>query len=465
MGKLGQLLVARGWITVQQLTRALKTQSVVGGRLGTCLLEMDALTEELLLKGLAEQLGVPAARVEDLRGIPEEVQELLPAKLARRCRAIPFQAMGGRLDVAMLDARNLGCQDEIAFATGKRLRIHVGNEVRIFEALEKYYDEELPARFGNLLDRLNRSRYLWEKEAPVAPDPARQPPSPLAPLAHDSFARPLRLEPPPHLPELPLPVAPGAASAASAIPPVPPPPAVSPATLPPVAPAREPAPRRPREVAPAGPAPSPAPAAAAAAPKAPVPPATRARTLSLTPQERAAIAGRRDGQPLPPPAGLEEALESLLVVHDREEVGDLLLAFLGARYRRVALFQASRDRVTAWRATGAGVDPEVFGRFTVGFDRPSLFLNLRGGSGLHLGPLPPMPSHRELATAWGGELPRECVMLPVRLKDRLVAIIYADRAESGPAGLHLEELKRLTDATVAAFERCILYKKQAVQGS
>src|SRR5215470_1738746 len=102
MAKLGQLLVARGWITVQQLTRALKNQNVVGGRLGTCLLELEALTEDLLLKGLSEQLGVPAARVEDLRGIPDEVQELVSAKLARRCRAIPFRAMGGRLDVAML---------------------------------------------------------------------------------------------------------------------------------------------------------------------------------------------------------------------------------------------------------------------------------------------------------------------------------------------------------------------------
>ena len=42
MAKLGQLLVARSWITVQQLTRALKNQNVAGGRLGTCLLEMDA---------------------------------------------------------------------------------------------------------------------------------------------------------------------------------------------------------------------------------------------------------------------------------------------------------------------------------------------------------------------------------------------------------------------------------------
>jgi len=141
MGKLGQILVARGWITVQQLTRALKNQNVVGGRLGTCLLEMDALTEDLLAKGLAEQLGVPAATLDDLHGIPEEVRDLLPAKLARRCRAVPFRALGGRLDVAMLDARNLACQDEIAFATGKRVKVHVGLEIRIFEALEKYYDE------------------------------------------------------------------------------------------------------------------------------------------------------------------------------------------------------------------------------------------------------------------------------------------------------------------------------------
>ncbi len=131
----------------------------------------------------------------------------------------------------------------------------------------------------------------------------------------------------------------------------------------------------------------------------------------------------------------------------------------------MALFQASRDEVSAWRAAGAGIDLKAFSAFSVGFDRPSIFLNLRGGSGLHLGPLAPMPIHRELAATWGGELPRDSVVMPVRLRGRLIAMIYADRAESGPAGLHLEELKRLTDATVAAFERCILFKKQAVRGA
>ena len=125
----------------------------------------------------------------------------------------------------MLDARNLACQDEIAFATGKRVRVHVANEIRIFEALEKYYDEECPSRFATLLDRLNRSRYLWEKEIQPPAAPHREV---LAPLEGDPFARPPRMQPPPELPDVP-----------------------GPAPAPSQAPQASQAPRRPRVVLPA----------------------------------------------------------------------------------------------------------------------------------------------------------------------------------------------------------------------
>ena len=184
MAKLGQLLVARGWITVQQLTRALKNQNVAGGRLGTCLLEMDALSEELLLKGLAEQHGVPAAGPDDLRGIPDEVLELIPDKLARRLRSVPFRVESSRLDLAVTDPRNLSAQDEIAFASGKRVKVFVAPEIRILEALEKYYGEECPSRFGMVLDRLNRARFLWDRDKPAAaPQPELTQPLPDSPFA------------------------------------------------------------------------------------------------------------------------------------------------------------------------------------------------------------------------------------------------------------------------------------------
>jgi hypothetical protein len=495
MGKLGQILVARGWITVQQLTRALKNQNVVGGRLGTCLLEMDALTEDQLAKGLSEQLGVPAAVVDEMRGIPEEVRELLPSKLARRCRAVPFRALGGRLDVAMLDARNLACQDEIAFATGKRVKVHVGLEIRIYEALEKYYDEECPSRFAHLLDRLNRSRYMWEREDP---ERATAPAEPTEVLDMGPFAPPPKLVPPP-LPEPALPPSPRRERALHPLPP-----------LAPVSPIGGAPPSRPLSVPLLRPPETARPAAAAELVDLPLrrPPPPPLRSVPLTPEEKAALAApeRSTAAPEPPappsnvvpiaaaapappsppapapaaasspvktasakspatpPATPEEVEDELRGTTDLEEVARLLLAFLAGRYRRAALFQVARNVVTGWRLAGEGVDNATFARFAVGFDQPSIFLNLRQGSGIHMGSLPPMPAHRELARAWGGELPRDCVMLPVRLKDRLVTVIYADRAENGAPGLPLDELRRLAAATAGAFERCIMGKKQRSTG-
>lgn len=440
MGKLGQLLVTRGWITVQQLTRALKNQTVVGGRVGTCLLEMDAISEEVLLKALAEHLGVPAANPDDLRGVPEEVLELIPEKLARRCRAVPFNVMGGRLDVAMMDPRNLSCQDELAFASGKRVKVHVAHELRVFEALERYYGEEMPSRLTLLLDRLNRSRYLWEKPAP---EPDLSSAAPLLP-GGDLFGGKAALPPP--LPEPSLP----------------------------------PTPRRAPQPVPFAPAAPPAPAATPP-PFAPAPRPPQ-RSVSLTAEERHELGLLLKEEPPPPapsppplavvapparpaPATVEEAEAALAASLDREEVGQILVRFLARAYRRAALFQVSKEKVTGWLIEGEGVDRAAFERFAVGFDQPSLFLNLRQGSGLHLGPMPPMPAHRELARAWGGELPQDCVLLPIRMKDRLVAVVYADGGRKGVAGVGLPQLQRLATATAAALERCILHRKRGVTRS
>jgi hypothetical protein len=588
MGKLGQLLVARGWITVQQLTRALQNQNAVGGRVGTCLLEMDVLGEDLLARSLAEQLGVPAAVIEDLRGIPDEVLRLIPEKLARRCRAIPFRLAGGRLDVAMQDPRNLVCQDEIAFACGRRVKVHVLHELRIYEALQRYYREDCPSRYSLLLDRLNRARYLWgakesagrhapgtpaaqrAQTAPAAPDLRTIPGTPAAGRAGGApgvfsaedraevlsalpseglLAEAPRMQPPP-LPEPELPPtprrrslfrsrsveapAPQAAGASEGVRELPPleeldlrstaPPrrqrgqpeeAEGPAaTLPPEAPpAAAPAPppvplpvQAPAAAPPIQPAASVAASAAAGArPAGAPPPPDLEATLALgpraartprpadvmapretaaprheraeVPHEKVAIteAERAElglaeapaaGATAPPaspreaPATIEEVEAAFAETTDSEEVGRILLGFLARSFRRVALFQATREHVSAWMARGDGIDQEAFARYGVSFKEPSVFLNLRQGSGIHIGPLPPMATHRELALCWGGGLPRDCVVLPVRLMDRLVTVLYMDGGSRGLGGIDLEQMHRLTAATAAAFERCILGKKR-----
>jgi hypothetical protein len=193
-----------------------------------------------------------------------------------------------------------------------------------------------------------------------------------------------------------------------------------------------------------------------------VPRPTPPRVVSLTAEERAALGGVAALRPAV--ATLAELEAALAAAADPDEIAALLVAHLARDDRRVALFQVGRDRVSGWLAQGPGIDLQRFARFAVGFDQPSIFLNLRQGSGLHLGPLPPMPAHRELAASWGGELPRECLLLPVRLRDRLVTVLYLDRAGAPLGPVDLESMQRLSAAAAAAFEGCILRRKRGAEG-
>ena len=413
--RLGDILLQHGWITRDDLTRARRVQQIVGGRLGTALLENESLSEELLLAALAEQHGVDAASIDDLRSLDPEVLELIPRKLAVRCRTLPFKAAGGRLDVVTDEPSNLPCQDEIAFVTSRRVRILVSSEVRILEALSLHYDEPPPGRFVGLIDRLNRQRTL-RRDADSHD------------VAVDELFRDLRAPLPPPAP-------------------VPPPDAPAPTAAPP--------PRR----------------------------AVRPRptAVALSEAERAEIYGgpSRPPEPAappsasPPPAAVApargpltyaDAEERLATTKDRDEVGQILLHVLRQIFDRVMILRVGRDAVHGWLGGGDGLDNARVAHLAVPFDRPSIFLNLRHGSGFHLGPLPAMPSHRPLVALLGGEAPRECLLLPVRLGERMVVVVYCDRGGDRLAGLDLEALRHLGERSAAAFERCISLKRQAHSG-
>lgn len=157
LSSLGQILLDRGWITASQLEQAIERQQQLGGRLGTCFLELGLISEEFLIQALSEQLGVPLASGEDLKEIPPEALALLPTKTAIQSRAVPFRIEGGTVDIAMLDVGDLTLEDEISFIVSKRVRFHVATELRLAEALAKYYGCNIPLRLATLAQRLSGS--------------------------------------------------------------------------------------------------------------------------------------------------------------------------------------------------------------------------------------------------------------------------------------------------------------------
>lgn len=396
MKRLGQFLIELGWISDDQLARALQSQEVLGGRLGTCLLELGAVDEEQLVKALSHQLGVEGTRSRDLQKVPPEVYGLLPAKAARRCQAVPFRMLGGEIHVALLDVLNLGLHDEIAFATGKTVRPFVAHEARIYQALADYYDLDAPARYRQLLTRLdeNGSR----PRAPSSDDAARL----AAGVPEVEVTAPVLLstlsEPAAVLdgdrgnggPTLDLPPLPAAASASAG-----------------------------------------------------APPATPAYETQDGDDEAADL-----------------DLDCLDGATEPDEVAQRVVERLHRQFPTVALFKVRRDEVNGWMGAGDSLDTDRLRETRVGLDQPSLFLNFRNGGLFFAGALPPMAAHREVASCWGGELPRQCLVLPVRVRDRLVSGIVCIPGDDGLAHVDMEEMNRLARQMGAALGNCIVHNKR-----
>ena len=147
--KLGQILIDRGAITNEQLEAALRNQLMLGGHLGTCLLELGFVDEGKLGDALAAATRAPYAKPEVFRRVQPIALRSLPRRLVEEYQAVPFRWVDKVLDVAMINPRDLLAIDALSFASACRIVPWVSPEVRIFEAMERLYD--VPRRMRHIV--------------------------------------------------------------------------------------------------------------------------------------------------------------------------------------------------------------------------------------------------------------------------------------------------------------------------
>ena len=135
--RLGELLVEKGECPRAAIEEALRAQAVFGGRLGTNLLEIGAITEERLAHALGEQHHLPALHG-DLLPEPEAL-DLISSDDADRWEVVPLRAPGRKLVLLTLDPGNLAALDEVAFATGRSVHPFVVPEARLWRLLARSY--------------------------------------------------------------------------------------------------------------------------------------------------------------------------------------------------------------------------------------------------------------------------------------------------------------------------------------
>src|SRR5215207_2376014 len=136
--KLGEILVRENLVTPQQLREALDYQRTSGGRLGTNLVKLGIISEDVITSVLSRQYGVPSINI-DLFQIDDEVVKLISQEVALKYTVLPISKVGATLTLAMADPTNVFATDDIKFMTGLNVEPVIASEASIQMAIGKYY--------------------------------------------------------------------------------------------------------------------------------------------------------------------------------------------------------------------------------------------------------------------------------------------------------------------------------------
>jgi hypothetical protein len=152
MARLGELLVASGLLTIEQVEQALRAQVMWGGRLGTNLIELGYIDLDALAKALSRQRKVPAALARHFERADRELQQRLSPDVAERYAAVPLLTIGPQRIIVFastdpIDKRGLGIIASELDATVAQLVPSVAAELRVMYHLERIYRIPRPTRF------------------------------------------------------------------------------------------------------------------------------------------------------------------------------------------------------------------------------------------------------------------------------------------------------------------------------
>lgn len=153
--KLGEALVKEALITKHQLSQALERQIVFGGRIGTNLIELRFLEEEVLTNFLSRYFKIPAVSPKMISSLMEDVLNSLNKEIIEKYKILPLKKDRKRLHVAMLNPKDVKEIDELCFITGFDIIPYVIPELRLLHAIEKYYGIKRDRRYISLVDRFN----------------------------------------------------------------------------------------------------------------------------------------------------------------------------------------------------------------------------------------------------------------------------------------------------------------------
>jgi hypothetical protein len=472
--RLSSLLVRDGLVGVKRMEKAFQRQVIYGGSLDTILLEMNLVPEDRLVQYLALASGLPPAARDEGEAITPEALGFIPRELAERYRAVPVALEGDAVRVLVCAPLEISELEDLADMLDRALQPLITPEYRWNLVFAAAYGLDPPARFTQL------ARMLDGDPGTPAVGRARS-----VIVARDAVALGAEGDAdedgdgdddgdgdPDTVVEVgpPAPVAAQAAVAVRA--------ARLPGVTPDVdtlrfpGPSRRPAPEdasRSRRHTIVGVAPNRARTDAMAAAR--VTPASMQAVPD--PSGQAPTAGGRTA-PRPPsapiategrdtPLTIVHAREQLAVAEDRDTVFLTLLRAARSRARWAGLLTIQGGAAIGRLALAEqGLDARAITTVLIPLDVVSPFRNVVSTRQSHIGPLGSGdPGMDAMIARMGGAMPPSALILPIVLRDRVVAIVVAHRVHSDLRLPDVTELLPLATATSDALGRLIVKHKTA----
>ncbi len=145
--RIGEMLLAQGYITQDQLNKALETQKTTGKRLGRTLVELGFMPEERLVEILSRQFEVPYVKLENF-SIDNDAYTYLPEEMCKQYKVVPLfisKSEDGRrtireaLTLAMTDPTNMRVIQIVKFKVKMDVDVVMASEADVVKTIERVY--------------------------------------------------------------------------------------------------------------------------------------------------------------------------------------------------------------------------------------------------------------------------------------------------------------------------------------
>ena len=143
--RLGDLLIAAGTITPEELDMGLQRQKETKERLGAALISAGIITEAELIEALRLQLGIEYIDLSKTT-IPISLAQVVPKNIAKQFQVVPVRMERDELYLAMSDPMNFYAIEEVKKAVRKKIVPMIATAEGVEHAILVLYGNEGAAR-------------------------------------------------------------------------------------------------------------------------------------------------------------------------------------------------------------------------------------------------------------------------------------------------------------------------------